>query len=133
MKYWLIAVPRSSMEHLLKLGVFGRTSHQRLQQVSVGDKLAFYVTVESEVIALGEVTRPYYESLRRIFADERSPFPHRIDFRAELLAEPIAFRTKIVKLDFIKNKKAWPAYIRRGFAEMSEKDWNTLVIPDDSN
>jgi predicted RNA-binding protein len=127
MKYWLIAIPRAAMDHLLELKVFGRTSHQRLQEVSVGDKLAFYVTVESNIIALGEVTRPYYKSNTDIFKDERSLFAHRIDFKANSLSKPIAFRTKIERLDFIKNKAAWPAYIRRGFAEMSEKDWNTLT------
>lgn len=115
------------MDHLLELKVFGRTSHQKLKQVSVGDKLAFYVTVESNIIALGEVTSPYYKSNTDIFKDERSLFAHRIDFTANALPQPISFRAKIEKLDFIKNKAAWPAYIRRGFAEMSEKDWDTLT------
>ncbi len=126
MKYWLIAVSKLDMERILKLGTFGRNSNARVLEVSVGDKLAFYVTKESRIVAVGEVSQGYYLSEKRIFRDDRSTYPHRIDFRAKELQESVDFKPLVTKLSFIKIPAYWPAYIRRGFAEMTEKDWSVI-------
>lgn len=140
MKYWLIAIPREDMEHCIKIGCYGRNAAPKLLPVESGDKIACYVSRESKIIALGEVTRGYYQSDKKVFlasdrpeqndwwrrGADRSAFPHRIDFKAVKLDREIDFRPLIDKLSFIKKPEYWPAYIRRGFATLSEKDWNTI-------
>lgn len=139
MNYWLIAIPREDMEHCIEIGCYGRNAAAKFLSVEPGDKIACYVSRESKIIALGEITRGYYRDEKIVFrasekstADfrynrsEQSLFLHRINFSATKLEREIDFKPLVNKLSFIKKPAYWPAYIRRGFAKLSENDWKTI-------
>ena len=139
MNYWLIAIPREDMEHCIEIGCYGRNAAAKFLAVEPGDKVACYVSRETKIVALGEVTRGYYQDEKKVFRasdksaphygysrTEQSLFPHRINFSAEKLEQEIEFRPLIDKLSFIKKPAYWPAYIRRGFAKLSENDWKLI-------
>lgn len=126
MRYWLIAIPRQDLNRCLELGVFGRSSKNKFLGVEPGDKLAFYVTGEYTIAALGWVTEGYFFDSSDIF-HRQGDFPHRIRFAAKQLIEPIEFKPLVTKFRFIRKPEYWPAYIRRGFAELFEEDWALIA------
>jgi predicted RNA-binding protein len=127
MRYWIIALPRADMEHCIRIRTFGLKRKFLLGNVSPGDKVACYTTGERKVIALGEVTAPYYVDDTKIFKAD-AVFPDRFDFMAKPLAKEaeIDLMPLVEKLSFIKSPAHWSVYLRVGIAEMSEKDWKVF-------
>lgn len=137
MRYWLIAILRDDLEHCIKIGTYGRKNSSKLADVKVGDGIVCYACRESKIIALGCVTKAYYVDKKRAFKcqqgdrfrygrESEEQFEHRIDFSAGLLEPEIDFKQLIRQLGFIKKPDSWHAYIRRGFAEILEKDWELI-------
>lgn len=127
MNYWIIALPREHMEHCLKIGKFGLNRKHILGRVGKGDKVACYVTKEYKIIALGEVTEPYYVDDAKVFKAE-GIFPDRFDFKAARLgaSDEIDFMTVVDQMSFIKNLAYWSAYFRNGIVQISVDDWKAL-------
>ena len=125
MKYWLISLPREDTEHCIKLGVFGRSQRHVLGKVEQGDKLAFYVTKDRKIVALGEATSEYYYDEKKIFHAD-GVFPHRFDFKAERLSAEYDFMQIIDRMSFITNLAYWSVYLRLGLKEISRDDWKLI-------
>lgn len=127
MNYWMIALPREDMEHCVKIGAFGMNRKQGIGKVRADDKVACYVTKESRIIAIGEVTASYYMDTKKIFKAE-GLFPDRFNFKADLLGaqREIDFKTLVDDLQFITNKFYWTVYLRSGIAQIPEHDWNLV-------
>lgn len=127
MNYWLIALQREDMEHCIKIGTFGMNRKQTIGNVQAGDKVACYVTKESKIIALGEVTESYYMDTKKVFKAE-GLFPDRFDFKAPLLGpkSEIDFKAMVDDLQFITNKFYWTVYLRNGIAKITNSDWELI-------
>lgn len=128
MNHWIIALSREDMEHCIKVGKFGLNRKHILGRVEKGDKVACYITKEYKVIALGEVTEPYYVDDAKVFKGA-GIFPDRFDFIAERLpkAEEIDFMAVVDKMSFIKNLAYWSAHFRNGIVQISANDWKTIL------
>lgn len=124
MNYWIISLPRPDMEHCIQIGTFGLNRKYLIGNAEPGDKVACYVTQESKIIALGQVSSAYYLDDQKIFKGE-GLFPDRFDFKAQLLGPKaeIDFKTMVDDLSFISNKLYWSVYLRAGVAKIPEKDW----------
>lgn len=125
MRYWMIALPRADMEHCIKIGTFGLARKYVLGRVGVGDKIGCYVTKEYKVIALGEVTAPYYLDDKSVFKGSQL-FPDRIDFSAKRINPELDFMSVIDQMSFIKNMAYWTVYFRNGIVEISGRDWKAI-------
>lgn len=130
MKNWILSLPRQDMEHCVKIGTFGMNRKHLLGNMKVGDNVACYVTKEYKIIALGEVTAPYYMDDSRVFKSE-GLFPDRIDFKARLLKSELSFISVIDRMHFITKLAYWTVYLRNSLVEIPEHDWK--VICDASN
>ena len=139
MKYWIVAISRADLDQCLKLGKYGRNSDFLIKKASEGDKLVFFATGEGKIIALGEVVRSCYRDYSRIFRATQQQieefgdefpgiyyFPHRIDFTHEMLSPPVELAPLVRDLDFIKNPEYPHASYRRGFADITQRDWDTI-------
>lgn len=123
MKHWIIVLPRADMEHCINVGTFGKNSKNFISKVQKGDKVACYITKESKIIALGEVTNSYYMDTKKVFKAE-GMFPDRFDFKATLLGKnEIDFKSIVNDLKFITEKVYWTVYLRSGIAQIPEIDW----------
>lgn len=139
MKYWIVAITRADLEQCLKLGKYGRNSDCLIKKASEGDKLVFFATGERKIIALGEVVRPCYRDYSKVFRATQQLieefgddfpgiyyYPHRIDFTHEMLSPPVDLAPLVRDMDFIKNPEYPHASYRRGFADITERDWDTI-------
>lgn len=128
MNHWIIALSRQDMEHCIKVGKFGLNRKHILGRVEKHDKVACYITKEYKVIALGEVTEPYYVDDTKVFKGE-GLFPDRFDFNAKKLSsdQEIDFMSLVDQMSFIKNLAYWSAHFRNGIVQISEKDWKTIT------
>lgn len=122
---WIVCLPRADMEHCIEIGTFGMKRKYMLGSVQKADGIACYVTKEAKIIGLGSVTREYYSGKSSIFLSEGA-FPHRIDFKVELLQEQINFRELLDDLKLITNAAYWGAHLQLGIAEICETDWNLI-------
>jgi len=98
----------------------------RVEKISVGDKIVFYVTPAS-IGGIFEAITPMFEETRKIFASEEV-FPCRIKLKPLIVPkEPISFRPLIPRLSFIRDKKRWSAYIRLPVREIPVNDYNVIL------
>ncbi|MBY0405737.1 MAG: EVE domain-containing protein [Cyanobacteria bacterium] len=127
MNHWIIILPREDMEHCIKIGTFGMNRKQIIDKVQMGDKLACYITKESKIIALGDVTESYYLDSEKVFIAE-GLFPDRFKFKASLLNShnEIDFRSMVDDFQFITNKLYWTVYLRTGIAKIPSQDWRLI-------
>lgn len=141
MKYWIVAITREDLEQCLKLGKYGRNSDFLVKKVLEGDKLVFFATGEAKIIALGEVVRSCYRDYSRVFRATQQVieehgddfggvqyFPYRIDFIHDPVETPVELAPLVKDLEFIKNPEYPHASYRRGFADITERDWNTITM-----
>ena len=127
MGYWIIALPREDMEHCIEIGTYGMNRKGPLGKVQVGDGVVCYVTRERKIIALGEVTEPYYLDDAKVFK-KSGVFPDRIGFKARRFSpsREFDFIQIIDRLELITNIAYWSVYLRTGFVEISKKDWDFI-------
>lgn len=128
MNHWIIALPREHMEYCISIGKFGLNRKHILGRVERGDKVACYITKEYKIIALGEVTEPYYVDDAKVFKAE-GMFPDRIDFKAKALPKDheVDFMGLIDQMSFIKKLAYWSAYFRSGIVQISADDWKAIA------
>lgn len=127
LKYWIIALPREDMEHCIKVGTFGKNRKSPLDKVERGDGVVCYITKERKIIAIGEVTEGYYLDDSAIFKKE-GVFPDRIRFKARQFdgKDEFDFISIIDKLQLVTNIAHWSVYLRTGFVQISQADWNLI-------
>lgn len=90
----------------------------------------FYVKPKRICGMFTAVSKPY-TSTERIFKSGglsgREIFPHRVRLKPILIPEEcIDFEPLIPKLEFIKNKDRWTAYLRRAMVPISERDFELI-------
>ena len=127
MNHWIIALPREHMEHCIQIGKFGLNRKHILGRVEKGDKVACYITKEYKIIALGEVTEPYYIDDSKVFKAE-GLFIDRFDFRAKQLPkdQEIDFMSVIDQMSFIKSLANWQVHFRSAIVQIAKSDWDLI-------
>lgn len=128
--YWLLALPKEKMEFCIKVGVFGLNRKYVLGRVDKGDRVVCYATSAKQIVALGEVTEPYYIDDTVIFKDQElfgdALFPDRINFKAERLNDNVDFIPLIDQMSFIKNAWNWQVHFRSAITQISKEDWEKI-------
>jgi len=116
MRFWISTVSRAHVQNGIA-GGFAEDDESRLKRLSPGDRIVFYAPrPDQRFTAIAEVVDggPYQsgEVWRRnvIFRDGN-----------ELAVQPL-----IDALDFIRDKRSWGVFFRRGFFEINESDFRTL-------
>ena len=131
MKYWIIALPRDKMEHCIDIGTFGLNRKYVLGSMQPGDFVACYVNKEYKIVALGEVTEPYYIDDSKVFpwASGSDLYIDRIKFKAEKInrSQEVDFIQLLDKMSFIKNLAYWNVHFNGSVKEISKQDWETIV------
>lgn len=130
MRYWIIALPREKMEHCIEIGVFGLNRKYVLGSMQPGDALACYVHKEYKIIALGEVSEPYYVDDEKVFpwSSGADLYIDRIKFKAKKLTKTaeVDFIQLLDKMSFIKNLAYWSVHFNGSIKEISKSDWETI-------
>ncbi len=130
MRFWIIVLPRERMDLCVKLGTFGLSKKFILGGMSVGDRIACYITKEKKIAGFGTVTASYYVDDKPIFGiDEGKIYPDRVDFTAKLLSSDneIDFAELLDDMQFITNRSHWSARFAGGLCEISEHDWKCIT------
>lgn len=127
MTSWIMALPRTDLEHCIRIGCFGKESPgDRISEVAAGDGIACYALEEGKIIALGRVTGSYYVDDSRKFLDE-GVFSHRFDFSAELLAEKeVNISTIADQLTSVPEGGNFGLLLKSGFRILTPEDWALL-------
>lgn len=110
------------MEHCIKIGKFGLPAPKRISSVKENDRIVCYVSKESKVVALGMVTRGYYQAQTKVFR-ALGEYPHRFDFRTTSLDPELDFRTVRDQLILTKGQQNWAGVLRLNIAMLPEEDW----------
>lgn len=98
-----------------------------ISQMKPGDRIIIYLASQISCLAgVCKVTKEVYESKGLKWDDF---FNYRIGVRSVKLLEEkdfVDFRQIITKLNFIKNKSSWRAYVRLSLRKLSLHDFNIL-------
>ena len=137
MQSWIIALPRPDLEHCIQIGCFGKERlGDRLSEVSEGDGIACYALRESRIIALGTVTKGYYQEESAKFLKD-GLFSHRFDFVANRLGELEINVGTLGDLASIPTGGNFGLVVKSGFRILTPEDWNLFCdragLPDLKN
>jgi len=127
-RYWFCTVNEDNWHVIKRELIWGvsRKFKSRVEKMSVGDKIVFYVTPAS-IGGIFEVVTPVFEDSRKIFVSGKI-FPYRVKLRPLIvLDKPISFKPLILKLRFIRNKERWAAYIRLPVREIPADDYDIIL------
>jgi predicted RNA-binding protein len=140
-RYWILCMSEDNYEIAKKQGLIGMADRQRraIQKIAPGDMLTFYVskkTVDSptndpvhkvqQFRGTAQVTSETFESNELIWhVREGEIFPHqrKVVFLtdASTAAKPL-----INRLSFITNTAFWALPFQKGYAEITQKDFDTI-------
>ncbi len=116
MRFWVSVVSRGHVQNEVA-GGFAQDDESRLKRMSAGDRIVFYSPrPDQRVTAIAEVL-------------DGGPYPSGEEWRRNvsfLDCEETAIQPLIESLDFVRDKKSWGVFFRRGFFEISESDFQTL-------
>lgn len=126
MRYWINTVSRMHVQNGVA-GGFTQADHgsnTRLKRLAKGDRIAFY-SPRAEIKA-----GPRVQSFTAIgeVLDE-APYEDTGAWRRStkfLSTGEAAIQPLIEALEFIRNKKSWGVFFRRGFFEIGESDFKTI-------
>lgn len=131
--YWIAT---ASHEHVImgKEGGFACVTHgkkQPLEKMKPGDSIVYYSPTE-----LFGIKKPLQQFTALCMVDDQPPYQKEDpihDFRpwartvTYQVTKPVAIKKLINDLSFIKNKKYWGMYFRRGVFSISENDFHLIA------
>jgi hypothetical protein len=124
MRSWIIGLPRPDLLHCIKISSFGsERNHNGISEVQEGDGVACYALREGRIIALGTVTRSYYQDQTPQFLKE-GIFAHRFDFRGHLLGDGELSVPELGHLTSVPNGGNFGLVVKSGFHSLTDRDWN---------
>ena len=135
MTYWLCVTNEENWEVIKRNNIWGvpKARRKTLQKVEKGDKLVIYLKEEriegelrpSRIVAVYEVSSKPFEDASRTLLGE---YPYRVRIKPiKIFKKPVEFRPLIPKLNFIKNKQNWNAYVRVCMKEIPEEDFEKII------
>jgi len=131
--YWLCITNERNWESIKRRKVWGVMTKREISKVKKGDKLVIYLkqekisdeTKEPRIVAIYEVVSDAFEDSSKVFDRD---YPYRVKLKPiKILDEPLKFKTLIPQLSFIKNKRAWGAYLQKPMVELPEKDLELIM------
>jgi hypothetical protein len=131
--YWIIVLAeRRAAEWVLSEERMAFRRNARADRLQVGDGVAIYVSShahhtphqdEAQIVSIGEVASPTREDRIEV-ADTTWDIVCELSLERILpLRQGVAFRPLVSRLQFIRNKSAWPSYMRRTLVEMPKRDF----------
>lgn len=134
MKHWIIVMSPENYEiteEKLRFRFIGLPQRyaKRLSQISIGDKLVYYLTRESVFGAIVTVDGRLFRDDKDIWITDFSVYPLRIPTKLEFHSHNSRAKIKgiVDKLDFIRVKNQWGTFLRSCLKEISEKDFRTIA------
>ncbi len=130
--YWICITSERNWRVIREKNIWGVESENIISRVKKGDKLVIYLKQEKindeiknpRIVALYEVDSEVFRDSSKIFDKN---YPYRVKLKLiKILEKPLDFRSLIPKLSFIKNKKAWGAYLQRQMVPIPEEDWKLI-------
>lgn len=109
---------------------FPERNKKSLKQMTIGDKIIYYVTKQSKFMAAVEVVGEYFYSEKQIWDDPYDLWPHRIPTKPiayiENFEEGVFIKDIWDDLEFIKNKVKWGSQVQGSFRRLSEQDFKKI-------
>lgn len=143
MTYWLCITTEENWEIIRKRNLWGVTERERnlISKVKPGDMLVFYVKMRVEkreitnprIVGVYKVVSEPYRDSSKIFRPlekrKSEVFPYRMRIEpVKIFSQPKDFKSFVGRLNFIKNKRKWSAYLRgKSMKELPEGDFKLLV------
>jgi predicted RNA-binding protein len=140
-RYWLLCVSEDNYEVARAHGLIGMSEHaaRAIHRIGVGDLIIFYINRKKVDSAptdpaakvqrfrgVAKVCGEAFESNDLIWhIREGELFPHRrpVEFLSDVSAR---VRPLIEQPSFVTNMKYWALPLRRGYVEMTTKDFETI-------
>lgn len=130
--YWLISITEPCWGILLKARKYG--FKRRLNDINPEDVLVFYVVSSGKIKGIFRVKSDWREEQNLLWADEKESrkllYPYRVRIEAISTGE-VGFKELAKKLNFVKNKKAAPVYLRGALANFGrpipEEDFELIL------
>ncbi len=120
MRYWINTVSRDHLQTGIE-GGFTQADHgkqSRLKRLVKGDRVAFYLPpTEKKFTGIGQ-------GIQEVTYEAETGWRRRMSFIA---AREAPIQPLIEQLEFIRDKKSWGYPFRRGFFEITERDFNTIA------
>ena len=116
MRFWVSTVSRAHVQNGIA-GGFAEDDESRLKRMSPGDGVVFYSPrPDQRFTAIGSVA----DDAPQQIGDAWRRAVRFMD------CQEVAIQPLIDSLDFIRDKKSWGVFFRRGFFEIAESDFRTL-------
>src|SRR5262245_51357852 len=140
-RYWILSMSEDNYEIARMQGLIGLAERHKvaMQKLAIGDMMTFYISkkkVDSppndpadkvqQFRGMARVTGNAFESNDLIWhVREGEIFPHRrqVEFLADGSAEA---RPLIERLSFVTNTLYWALPFRKGYVEITQKDFGTI-------
>ena len=131
-RYWLCVTNQANWQVVKERSIWGVSDRykRRMEELSQGDLLVFYVKPKSIAGIFKVVSKPFVDR-KRIFSSEGfrpdEVFPNRVRLEPILVpAEPAPFEPLVPKLKFIKNKLRWTGHLRGAMRPIPEEDYELI-------
>jgi predicted RNA-binding protein len=140
-RYWILCMSEDNYEIARQHGLIGMSERagRALQHISLGDMLTFYInrkTVDAapndpaakvqQFRGMARVSGEPFESndmIWHVWDSEIFPYRRAVEFLADSRAE---VRPLIEKLSFVTNTLYWALPLRKGYVEITLKDFETI-------
>ena len=142
MAYWLCITNDENWDAIRKKNIWGVSQRHRntIAKVKPGDKCLIYVKstkkdneiLPPRIVAIYEVVSEVFEDRSKIFkssSGKSEVYPYRIKLKpVKIFEKPVEFKSLILELKFIKNKKRWTGHIQgKAMREIPEEDFRLIV------
>lgn len=132
--YWLCVTDEMNWKAVRASGLWGVSERNRalLQRTRINDILVFYVKPRKISGTFKIVSEPFASREKvfcpRRYSGEETFFPNRV--KVETLCLPkvtVDFEELVPRLNFVKNKAEWRAFVRRAMQSISEHDYEVIM------
>ena len=140
-RYWILCMSEDNYEIAKQYGLIGMSERagKAIHHIGVGDMITFYINrkrVDSlpndpaakvqEFHGIARVSGEAFESdevIWHVRAGEIFPYRRAVEFLSDARAE---VRPLMEKLSFVTNTMYWALPLRKGYVEISAKDFTTI-------
>ncbi len=124
---WLLVTSEDNYIRCLGRQRWGDENYQRINQISPGDLLVFYVKGVHKLGAVAVATKSVYRSSEATWADRE--YPYRFDFVILINpAAPIDFKPFIPQVSFLPRKdEKWGTALQTSSLELPDSDAQLLI------
>jgi len=134
MKYWLVVTSAANFRHdrdALRFKAQGLPLRHRkkVQKMSDGDRVAYYIMGLQRFGATATITGDYYEDHSKLWTDKKEMWPARRPSEPDLVLqddELVDAKRLVGMLGFIVRKDVWGTYLQGSLREIPEEDFRLI-------